>query len=130
RVFLTTGRVPLGRAGGAGADRGAVCAAFELGPREQRSVDFVLAWYFPEFSASGQHVGAGYSSILSSAEAVARRFLRHAAYYHQAVADWQKRLTSSTLPKWLIKELINSVRVFVRQGIYTGDGRFALQRDW
>lgn len=130
QTFVSMGRVPVGRAGGIGAHFGAVCASFELGPKQERSVDFVLSWHFAECAAGGKHVGAGYAVLLGSCEAVAWRALRHAGYYHQSVADWQKRLTSSTLPKWLVKELINSARVFVRQGLYTGDGRFALQRDW
>jgi len=130
RHFADMGSVPSGRAGGSGAEFGAVCSSFLLGPKEERSIDFVLAWHFPGFAADGQQAGHGYAALLPSAEAVARRALRHAAYYHQSVADWQNRLTASTLPKWLVKELINSARVFVRQGLYSGDGRFALQRDW
>lgn len=125
--FMATGKVPTGLVG-AKAEYGAVCMQFDLPPKEERQADFVWSWHYPQFHApDGESMGNGYTALVRDAVDAAQKGMRYGGYYHRAVSDWQQRLTSSTLPKWLVKELINSARIFARNGLYADDGRFGLQ---
>lgn len=125
--FLKTGDVPTGLVG-ANAEYGAVCLRFTLQPKEERRTDFIWSWFCPDFHAhDGERMGNGYTCVVDDVVDCVRRGLKHGRYYHDAVLDWQQRLHNSTLPRWLVKELINSARVFTRNGLYGDDGRFGLQ---
>ena len=125
--FMARGDLPTGLVGGA-AEYGAVCWRFTLQSKEERQTDFVWTWNCPDFHAhDGESMGNGYSCLMEDAVATARRGLKHGKYYHDSVLDWQQRLHTSTLPKWLVKELINSARVFTRNGLYSDDARFGMQ---
>jgi len=125
--FMTHGDVPTGSVG-SNAEYGAVCLRFNLAPKEERRVDFLWSWFCPDFHAhDGERMGNGYTCVVNDVLECIRRGLKHGRYYHDAVLDWQQRLHSSTLPRWLVKELINSARVFTRNGLYGDDGRFGLQ---
>lgn len=127
RHFQETGDVPTGLLG-AQAEYGAVCLKFEVPPKEDRCADFAWSWYAPQFRApDGEQMGNGYTCLEEDAIEVARRGLKHGGYYCKSVLDWQQRFNSSSLPRWLIKELINSARIFTRNGLYAEDGRFGLQ---
>jgi uncharacterized protein (DUF608 family) len=124
--FAATGKVPTGLVGGE-AEFGAVCVEFTLPPKEERQADFVWSWHAPAYTAGEETVRNGYTTLVRDAVDGAQRGLRFGGYYHRAVSSWQQRLHASTMPHWLVKELINSARIFTRNGLYADDGRFGLQ---
>ncbi|MBI4557133.1 MAG: hypothetical protein HY706_06070 [Candidatus Hydrogenedentes bacterium] len=105
---------------------GAVCNSFSLPANRGRSVVFIFTWYCPRFEVEGVDMGNGYTNAFHDAVEVASRGLKYYRYYFSTVEDWQKRILSSTLPRWLSRMLVNNNYVFSTNTLFTRDGRFAM----
>lgn len=105
---------------------GAVCCGFAVEAGHARRVDFVLSWYCPRFDTPGGPQGNLYAARFRNALEVARKGLKHIAYYFNSIEDWQRRILASSLPPALNNMLINSACVFSTNSVYSQDGRFAL----
>lgn len=105
---------------------GAVCASLTLGAGEEREVHFVLTWHCPRYTVQGVDLGNGYANRFKSALQTADHALKHFAYYQEAVSAWHSRLLTSTLPERFSAKLLDSLRAFSTNTLYTRAGVFAM----
>ena len=82
----------------------AVRQAFTLAPGEHRTVDFVLAWHFPNVDPkiNGPDVVHSYSVRFADAGAVARYVAANFARLCKDTKTWVETWTDSTLPHWFL----------------------------
>lgn len=125
-AFHDKGRLPNALSRSEESHCGAVCSSYTLEPTKSRTVVFVLSWYCPRYEVKGRFLGNGYTNKHRNAISVAVHGLRHYRYFFRSVEDWQKRFTSSSLPRWYSKMLINSNYVFSSNTLYTADGEFTM----
>lgn len=136
--FARQGRFPTGEKKVDGAaigfqfarlDGGAIAQAVELAPGETKVLDFVLSWYFPHLLSPGLPAidyGHAYQNWFDSAAAVGREVLAKADALRARILRWQEALSSSNLPRWLIRKLGNDLAVLFTNTWYTRDYRFTM----
>lgn len=105
---------------------GAVCCSFSLEPQQGRSVVFIFSWYCPKYEVHGEDYGNAYTNSYDGSLAIASRALRYFRYYFDSVQNWQNRITSSSLPRWFSRLLINNNYVFSTNTLLTRGGHFAM----
>ena len=105
---------------------GAVCNSFTLPAQKGRSLVFVLSWHCPCHVVDGVNLSHGYANHFHTAVAVASQALMYYRYYFKAVEDWQSRILSSSLPRWVSKMLINNSYVFSTNSLLTSGNDFTL----
>ncbi|HRK36473.1 MAG TPA: GH116 family glycosyl hydrolase, partial [Candidatus Hydrogenedentes bacterium] len=105
---------------------GALCASFDLGPQESRTIVYALAWYCPRYVTNGFDLGNGYTNPFRNAIEVASQGLMYQQYYFKAVEDWQRRIMTSTLPQWFSKMLINNNYVLSTNTFFSKGNDFAM----
>lgn len=105
---------------------GAVCCSLTLAPQKSRRIIYVLSWYCPRFEVEGVDLGNGYTNRFRNAVRVVEACLKYQRYFLSSVEDWQKRIFSSSFPRWLCKMLVNNNAVFSTNTLYTKDQRFAM----
>ncbi|MBI5091537.1 MAG: hypothetical protein HZB26_03735 [Candidatus Hydrogenedentes bacterium] len=105
---------------------GAVCCSLTLEPKTSRRLIYVLTWYCPRFVVEGVDLGNGYTNRFRGAVQAAETCLKYHKYFLNSVEAWQKRIFSSSLPRWFCKMLVNNNCVFSTNTLYTKDERFAM----
>lgn len=128
--FHNAGRLPNLISRSQKVSAGAVCQHFELAPKETRQIVFSLAWYCPVQIWEDQDIGTAYASRYSGAVEIGQHALKHANYFTKAVGEWQGRFTSSALPGWLARMLINAAHPLTTNTICGADNLFRLVDSW
>ncbi|MDZ4859921.1 MAG: GH116 family glycosyl-hydrolase [Candidatus Hydrogenedentes bacterium] len=124
--FHDSGRLGNNLSRNESSHSGALCASFDLGPQQSRSVVYALAWYCPRYIINDLDHGNGYANPFRNAIEVATQGLTYHRYYFKAVEDWQRRIMTSTLPQWFSKMLINNNYVLSTNTLYTKGNDFAM----
>jgi uncharacterized protein (DUF608 family) len=103
----------------------AVSAAFTLQPGETREVVFLLAWHFPHHVTKDDVDHGHYYAVRhTSAEAVVTEAVRHGGTGVQASGEVRALLDESSLPQWLVRDLVNSAHPAVANTVLTRDSSF------
>ncbi len=91
-----------------------VSVGYELQPRQEKAIRFVLAWYAPMWIGEGDHTFTHmYTTRFQSAREVAQFMARNHASLLKRVLGWQQVLYSEKeLPAWLRDALINILHLF------------------
>jgi len=105
---------------------GAVCCSHTLPAKSSRRFIYALTWFCPRFEVEGVNLGNGYTNRFRSAVHAGEVCLKYHKYFLSSVEAWQKRIFSSSLPRWFCKMLINDIYVFSTNTLYTKDERFAM----
>ncbi len=126
QAFAETGKLPNLISQSRESHCGAVCGTTELSPGRKHSFVFLLAWHCPRFEVDGVDEGNEYANRFANALDVTAFGFKHYRYFVDAVEDFRSRLTSSSLPSWLTRMLLNGNSVFSTNTIYTRDKRFAM----
>ncbi len=103
-----------------------VAVDFELAPKEEKIVRFVLAWHSPQWNSGGYpaaskgnlftHMYAKYyPSALETAHTLA---LKHESLLKRILAWQQALFTDETLPGWLAEVLINNFHLITEVGMW------------
>ncbi|NLG83522.1 MAG: hypothetical protein GX493_02690 [Firmicutes bacterium] len=110
-------------------DGGAVAQKVRLAPGEEKTLDFVLSWYFPHLLSPGLPVidyGHAYQNWFSSALEVGRKVLGAIDELLAGTKRWQEALLASNLPRWLVRKLCDDLAVLYSNTWYTRDYRFTM----
>jgi uncharacterized protein (DUF608 family) len=93
---------------------GSVSVAFQLGPGEQKTVRFVLAWFAPMWIGDGPHTFTHmYVTRFQSALEVAQFLSREHESLLRRVLAWQEVIFGERkLPVWLREALVNILYLF------------------
>lgn len=105
----------------------ALCSTVHLLPGEQRTVHFVLAWYFPNhFARDGRRLGHYYENLFTGA-AQANAFLcDHRADVFDKAAAFSRLLYTTTLPDAYPDCWSGHLSTIVKCSWYLKDGKFGL----
>ncbi len=76
-------------------------APLHLGPGEQQTLTFVLAWHFPNLGSHGRH----YARRFSDAVAIVNHILDHRDRLVDQTRLWHETFYDSTLPHWLLDRI-------------------------
>ena len=102
-----------------------VAVDFNLVPREQRIVRFVLAWHSPVWMGSGSMTGGGnpythqYAARHGNAAAAARFLARGHASVLKRILAWQQAIYSDTgTPGWLHDTLVNILHLIPETSVW------------
>jgi uncharacterized protein (DUF608 family) len=93
---------------------------FDLGPREAKTIRFVLAWYAPLWKGEGTHCFTHmYATRYPDSLAVARRLAREHSALLKRVLNWQQAIyTHEKLPVWLREALVNNLYLINEVGMW------------
>ena len=93
---------------------GSVAVDYELGPGEEKTVRFVLAWYAPMWIGEGDHTFVHmYAQRYESALDVARYLSREHDSLLRRVLAWQQVIYAErSYPVWLRESLVNILHLF------------------
>ncbi len=107
---------------------GRVERAFELRPGQSTTVDFVIAWHFPNLygrGVGGRRVGNHYAARFRSAWDVVHHVATRFEYLSGTTRKWVDTWYDSTLPYWLLDRTMASTSTLATTTCYRfADGRF------
>lgn len=107
---------------------GEMVCPFELEPGESQTVDFVIAWHFPNFYGRGvgnARVGHSYAARFDSAQSVADYVRRDFDRLSNETRSWVDTWYDSTLPYWLLDRTMANTSTLATTTCYRfADGRF------
>ncbi|HIE52563.1 MAG TPA: hypothetical protein EYP85_12475, partial [Armatimonadetes bacterium] len=104
---------------------GALAARTLLPAQAERTVTFVLTWYFPRWlSSDGHELEHLYAARFPSARAVAEHVGPRQGDIAAAIVRWQTGIYASNLPGWLQDALLNGLYSLIRNTWWLSDGRF------
>ena len=105
---------------------GGIGRTLTLGPGESLTVNFVIAWHFPNLSvAKMRNVGREYASRFDSAEAVARYIGENLNRLSTATRLWRDTWYDSTLPHWFLDRTMVNTSIMATTTCYRfKNGRF------
>jgi hypothetical protein len=107
---------------------GQVGRSLHLEPGEQRTIEFVVAWHFPNFRGLGVDnapVGHSYAARFDSALAVTRFIATDFDRLAGDTRKWVETWYDSTLPYWLLDRTIANTSTLATTTCYRfEDGRF------
>jgi hypothetical protein len=97
-----------------------------LGPGESATVDFVVAWHFPNYTCQGLgEVGRFYASRFNSAAAVAAYVAEHFDRLASLTRLWRDTWNDSTLPHWFLSRTFANTSILATTTCYRHkNGRF------
>ncbi len=124
KAFETQGRIggaPLQRAR---AKYAAIASQTVLKSGESKTVNLILAWYFPNRMHGRQRAGNYYSKLWRSADDVAHDTITRLPEIHRSILQWQRLCFDNALPDWLQDALVNSVATMAKTGMWLEDGRW------
>lgn len=102
---------------------GAVCVKIALKERETREIPFVIAWHTPRhYTITDAQYGHFYEKSFADAAEVARYALENRLFLATLTEEWQNRLLRSTLPEWLMRQVINDSSALFTHTVLTRDG--------
>lgn len=104
----------------------AVAGRKTIGAGQEESFVFVFAWHMPhrmgkENADFGTRYATRWVSAMQAAEHAAGQWPDRLA----EIEKWRKRFLDSSLPRWLVHRMFNSMGTLARDGIWLKDGRFA-----
>jgi uncharacterized protein (DUF608 family) len=115
-------RLPTAIEGQAGAS---VAVDFELRPREEKTVRFVLSWYSPQWKGGGTLSAGGrsythmYSTHYKSAVEVAEILAAEHEPLLKRVLGWQQAVyTAQEIPVWLRESLVNILHLITENALW------------
>ena len=93
---------------------------FDLGPREARTIRFVLAWYAPLWKGEGTHCFTHlYATRYPDSPTVAQKLAREHGALLQRILNWQQAVyTDEELPVWLREALVNNLYLINEVGMW------------
>lgn len=107
---------------------GQVGSSLHLEPGEQQTVEFVVAWHFPNFRGHGVDnalVGHSYAARFDSASAVAGYIATNFDRLARDTRKWVETWYDSTLPFWLLDRTMANTSTLATTTCYRfKDGRF------
>ena len=106
-------------------------AVVQLAPDEERTLRFVLTWYYPDArDSTGRFVGHQYANWFADSAAVAEFAAPRFDTIQKEVGDWQERIYASKAPGWLDDVAINSLALLARNSAWIKDGRFTMSESF
>ncbi len=105
---------------------GAIGRKLDLGPGESATVNFVVAWHFPNYTCNGLgEVGRFYASRFGSAAAVATYVAEHFERLSSQTRLWRDTWNDSTLPHWFLNRTFTNTSILATTTCYRHkNGRF------
>ncbi|GAB3667124.1 non-lysosomal glucosylceramidase [Echinicola sediminis] len=109
---------------------GALGEKIKLYPGDQKTVSFMISWYFPNLHAkeSGFHnirnrenLRYGYSARFPSSKAVARHIHEHQADLLESTKKWNRTWYKSSLPKWFLNRTFVNTSILATTSCYLLD---------
>ena len=93
---------------------------FDLGPREARTIRYVLAWYAPLWKGEGTHCYTHmYATRYPNSLAVAQLLARDHSSLLKRILSWQQAIyTYDKLPVWLREALVNNLYMITEDGLW------------
>ncbi|MGP0069233.1 MAG: GH116 family glycosyl-hydrolase [Isosphaeraceae bacterium] len=104
---------------------GSIGRTLNLKPGESSTVDFLVAWHFPNLTLAGQLKGRYYASRFPSASAVVRYVAGNFDRLSAVTKHWRDTWYDSTLPYWFLNRTFANTSVLATTTCYRlADGRF------
>ncbi|MFO0915056.1 MAG: GH116 family glycosyl hydrolase [Pirellulales bacterium] len=107
---------------------GEVVCPLELEPGASQTLDFVIAWHFPNFygrGVGGARVGHSYAAQFDSAQSVANYIRKDFDRLSKETRSWVDTWYDSTLPYWLLDRTMANTSTLATTTCYRfADGRF------
>jgi non-lysosomal glucosylceramidase len=94
---------------------GAIAVPFVLGPGQERSVPFILAWHFPDLCPVPGHPGNMYANWWPDALAVARDVAGRIDELTRLTRRYHDSLYETNLPRWLVDRIGSQVAILSSQ---------------
>jgi uncharacterized protein (DUF608 family) len=92
---------------------------WDLGPQEQCTVRFLLAWHQPRLrEGSGRIEKHKYAERFADAKAVAAHAAKSSQAWLRRILAWQDVIYGSDLPGWLQEELINVPSTLAKNSLW------------
>ena len=93
---------------------------FDLGPREARTIRYVLAWFAPLWKGEGTHCYTHmYATRYPNSLAVAQLLARDHSSLLKRILNWQQAIyTYDKLPVWLREALVNNLYMITEDGLW------------
>jgi len=104
--------------------RGAsVEVGFTLAPGEERSVQFILAWFAPRWAGSdAHHFRHAYATRFGEVSQVCDFAIEHKAEWLMRIISWQSEIYNNrNLPIWLRDQLINVLHTIPEDAFWAAD---------
>jgi len=102
-----------------------VAVDFELAPKEEKVVRFVLAWYSPEWKGDGRMTSGGesythmYALRYDNVEQVAKWLAVNHDSLLKRILAWQEVIyTDSNIPSWLADSLVNNLHLITETSVW------------
>lgn len=126
REGAVSGDAPVGQEGMA-HPAGVVAVRMTLRPGDSVEVPFAIAWNAPPAPAqTGTNDGLYYQRLFPDSTVAARALLSEWRSLLTLTQEWQDRLLTSNLPRWLSRRLINSATPLFTHSLHAREGRFTL----
>jgi uncharacterized protein (DUF608 family) len=106
-----------------------VSATCDLQPGQARTLRFYVAWWMPNHVtiADGKNNGHFYLNHFARSTSLVEYVARRRERLYEDTCQWQDLILNSSLPFWFKLKLVNTVFTVPANGVYTEDGRFAIQ---
>jgi uncharacterized protein (DUF608 family) len=95
-----------------------VAVKVKLGPKETKTIKFVLAWY--KVNSNGKYY---YENLYANASNVADAGLIHFDTFKSNAVAFVTKMSNSNIPGWMTNYLLNILCNMVNNTVYTKDGR-------
>jgi uncharacterized protein (DUF608 family) len=98
----------------------AAAVEFDLGPREAKTIRFVLAWYAPLWKGRDKNCfTCMYATRYPNSQAVAQLLARDHRVLLERILNWQQAIyTADRLPVWLRETLVNNLHLMTKTGLW------------
>jgi non-lysosomal glucosylceramidase len=135
-AFSAEGRLPGTAASDAAGRAAAVAVRATLAPGASREIAFALAWWMPEHTTEpalasplpdqrhdGVRVGHVYERHFAGIESLAGEILDRRVELAERSTELARILDDSTLPRWLVRALLNSIDSVLCNSVVPASGR-------
>ncbi len=95
-----------------------VAVKIMLGPKESKTIQFVLAWY--KVNQYGKYY---YENMYANASSAAEAGLIHIDSFKSHAVSFVTQMRSSNIPIWMTNYVLNTLCNMVNNSVYTKDGR-------
>jgi len=107
---------------------GVLCARLTLRPGEERTITYILTWFFPShYDELGERLGHAYENWFTSAEDVARYVAERLSGLYEITKKFHDDLyVNGTVDRWLADLVGSQLTTLVKATWFTRDGRFGI----